>query len=151
MIVFLERQTENSHNRLTSKYSKSLVLLATAGGACQKMSCCSFYQTIDIHMCSLFLYYSVKNFFKIAFSNPIEHFFLAYSSLSVGLKNWFIGKDPDDGKDWGQEEKGATEEGMVGWHQWLSGHEFEQTLGDREEQGSLPCCSPWGHKESDTT
>ena len=62
-----------------------------------------------------------------------------------------IGKDPDSGKDWGQEEKGATEDEMVGWHHWLSGHEFEQTPGESKGQGSLVCCSPWGHKESDTT
>ena len=55
------------------------------------------------------------------------------------------------GKDWRQEEKGTTEDKMVGWHHWLHGHEFEQTLGDSAGQGSLVCCSPWGHKESDTT
>ena len=61
------------------------------------------------------------------------------------------GKDPDAGKDWGQEEKGATEDEMVGWHHWPNGHEFEQTLEDSEGQGSLACCSPWRRKESDTT
>ena len=61
-----------------------------------------------------------------------------------------IGKDPDAGKDWRQ-EKGATEDEMVGWHYWLNGHEFEQTLGDSEGQGSLTCCSSWGCKESDMT
>ena len=50
-------------------------------------------------------------------------------------------KDPDVGKDWGQEEKGATEDEMVGWHHWLNGHEFEQTQGDSEGQGSLACRS----------
>ena len=63
----------------------------------------------------------------------------------------FIGKDPDAGKDWEQEEKGATEDEMVGWHYWLNGHEFEQIPGDSEGQGSLVCCSPWGHKKLDTT
>ena len=48
-------------------------------------------------------------------------------------------------------EKGMTEDEMVEWHHWLNGHEFEQTLGDSEGQWSLACCSPWGHKESDTT
>ena len=67
------------------------------------------------------------------------------------VKSWFIGKDPDAGKDWGQEEKGVTEDDVVGWHHWLHGHEFEQTLEDNERQGSLSCCSPWGCKESDTT
>ena len=65
-------------------------------------------------------------------------------------KNWFIGKDPDAGKDWRQ-EKGTTEDEMVGWHHWLDGHEFEQALRVGDGQGSLLCCSPWGHKESDTT
>ena len=67
------------------------------------------------------------------------------------VKNWLIGKDPDAGKDLGQEEQGTTEDEMVGWHHWLNEHEFEQTLGDSEGQGSLACCSPWGCKESDTT
>ena len=53
------------------------------------------------------------------------------------LKSWLIGKDPDAGKDWGQEEKGAIKDEMVGWHHWLNGHEFEPTLGDSEGQGSL--------------
>ena len=66
-------------------------------------------------------------------------------------KRRLTGKDPDDGKDWRQEEKGITEAEVVGWHHWLCGHEFEQALGDGEEQGSLVCCSPWGCKELDTT
>ena len=65
------------------------------------------------------------------------------------MKSWLIGKDPDAGKDWGQEEKGMTEDKMVG--HWLDGHEFEQTLGDSEGQGGLACCSPGGHKESNMT
>ena len=67
------------------------------------------------------------------------------------LKSQLIGKDPDAGKDWGQEEKGMTEDEMVGWHHWLNGHEFEQIPGDSEGQGILACYSPWGHKELDTT
>ena len=66
-------------------------------------------------------------------------------------KSQVIGKDPDAGKDWRKEEKGATEDEMVGWHHWLDGHEFEQALGIGDGQGSLVCYSPWGHKESDTT
>ena len=66
-------------------------------------------------------------------------------------KNWLIGKDPDSGKDWGQEEKGTTEAEMVGWHHRLNGHGFEQAPGVGDGQGSLACCSPWGHKESDMT
>ena len=66
-------------------------------------------------------------------------------------KSRLTGKDPDAGKDWRQEEKGTTEDEMVGWHQWLDGHEFVQALGVGDGQGSLECCSPWGHKELDTT
>ena len=65
-----------------------------------------------------------------------------------GAKSWLVRKDPDAGKDWRQEEKGMIEDEMVGWHQRLKGHEFEQTLGDGEGQGSLACCGPWGRKES---
>ena len=61
-------------------------------------------------------------------------------------KNWLIGKDPDAGKDWRQEEKGTTDE-MVVWHHQLNGHELEQVLGVGDRQESLVCCSPWGHKE----
>ena len=64
-------------------------------------------------------------------------------------KSWLIGKDPDAGKDWGREEKGMTEDEMVGWHHRLDGHEFEQAPGVGDGQGSLVCCSPRGHKESD--
>ena len=64
----------------------------------------------------------------------------------LDAKCQFIGKDPDAGKDWGQEEKGVTEDEVVGWHHRLNGHELEKTPGDGEGQGSLSCCSPWGHK-----
>ena len=70
---------------------------------------------------------------------------------SPDVKNWLIGKDPDTGEDWGQVEKGMTEDEMVGWHHWLSGHKFEQALGVGDGQGSLLCYTPRGHKESDTT
>ena len=66
-------------------------------------------------------------------------------------KNGLIGKDPDAGKDWRQEEKGMTEDKMVRCHHQLDGHEFEQALGVDDGQGSLVCCSPWGLKESDMT
>ena len=66
-------------------------------------------------------------------------------------KNWLIGKYSDAGKDWRQEEKGTTKDEMVGWHHWLDGHEFEQALWVGDGQGSLACCSPWSHKELDTT
>ena len=66
-------------------------------------------------------------------------------------KNWLIVKYSDAGQGWRQEEKGTTEDEMVGWHNGLNGHEFEQAPGDSEGQGSLACCSPWGRKESDIT
>ena len=66
-------------------------------------------------------------------------------------RNWLPGKDPDAGKDWRQEEKGMTEDEMVGWHHRLNWHGFGWTLGVGDGQGGLACCSPWGHKESDTT
>ena len=62
-----------------------------------------------------------------------------------------LGKNPDAWKDWGQEKKGTREDEMIGWHHRLKGHEFEQTPGESEGQGSLACCSPWGCKELDTT
>ena len=66
-------------------------------------------------------------------------------------KSWLIGKDPDAGKDWRQEEKGMTEDEMVRWHHWLKGHEFKQAPRVGVGQGSLVCCNSWGCKESDTT
>ena len=67
-----------------------------------------------------------------------------------GAKSRLIGKHPDGGKDWRQEEKGIREDKMTGWHDRLKGHEFELTLGDGEQQRSLACCNTWGCKESDT-
>ena len=67
------------------------------------------------------------------------------------IKNWLTGKDPDAGKDWRWDEKGTTEDEMVGWHHWLHGHEFEQAPGVGDGQGGLVCCSPWGHKQLDMT
>ena len=66
-------------------------------------------------------------------------------------KSWLIWKDPDAGKDWGQEENGTTEDEMVGWHHRLNGHGFGWTLGVGDGQGGLACCGSWDHKESDTT
>ena len=66
-------------------------------------------------------------------------------------KNWLIGKDPDAGRDWGQEEKGTTEDEMAGWHHWLDGRESGWTPGVGDGQGGLACCDSWGRKESDTT
>ena len=67
------------------------------------------------------------------------------------MSNLLIGKDPDAGKDLRQEEKGMTEDEMVGWHHQLYGHKFEQALGVGDGQGSLVCCGPWGHEELDMT
>ena len=67
------------------------------------------------------------------------------------VKSWLIGKDSDAGRDWGQEEKGTTEDEMAGWHHRLDGHESEWTPGVGDGQGGLACCDSWGHKESDTT
>ena len=66
-------------------------------------------------------------------------------------KSQLTGKDPDGGEDWGQEEKGVTEDEMAGWHHWLNGHESEQTPGDSEGQENPACCSPQGRKESAMT
>ena len=66
-------------------------------------------------------------------------------------KSWLTRKDSYSREDWRQEEKWITEDGMVGWHHWFKGNEFEQAPGDGDGQGGLACCSPWGHKESDTT
>ena len=67
------------------------------------------------------------------------------------VESWLIGKDPDAGRDWGQEEKGTTEDEMAGWHHRLDERESEWTLGDGDGQGGLACCSSWHRKESDTT
>ena len=66
-------------------------------------------------------------------------------------KSWLIGKDSDAGSDWGQEEKGTTEDEMTGWHHWLDGRQYEWTLGVGDGQGGLACCDSWGRKESGTT
>ena len=66
-------------------------------------------------------------------------------------KNGLTGKDPGAGQDWRQEEKGTTENEVVEWHHRLDGHEFEQAPGVGDGQGSMACCSPWGHKKLDTT
>ena len=64
----------------------------------------------------------------------------------VDAKYWLIGEDADAGKDWRQEEKGMTEDEMIGWCHWLNGHEFEWTPGVGDGQGGLACCNPWGHR-----
>ena len=94
----------------------------------------------DIHSCLIYLMkvYDRRNNFYIAYLR-IPH-----------VKSWLIGKDSDARRDWGQEEKGTTEDEMAGWHHWLDGREFEWTPGVGDGQGGLACCNSWGHKESDT-
>ena len=81
------------------------------------------------------------------------HIFLPfwYSAWPPHAKSWLIGKDSDTGRDWGQEEKGTTEDEMAGWHHWLDGHESWWIPGAGDGQGGLACCDSWGHKESDMT
>ena len=67
------------------------------------------------------------------------------------MQSWLIGKDSDAGRDWGQEEKGTTEDEMAGWHHWLDGRESGWTPAVGDGQGGLACCDSWGRKESDTT
>ena len=71
--------------------------------------------------------------------------------MNPHAKSWVTGKNSDAGRDWGQEEKGTTEDEMAGWHHRLNGHEFDWTPGVGDGQGGLACCNSWGHKESDTT
>ena len=73
-----------------------------------------------------------------------------YTSVSFQIRP-DIGRDPDAGKDLRAGVLLDTEDEMIKWHHWLNGHEFEQTLGDSEGQGSLLCCSPWGRKDLDVT
>ena len=84
---------------------------------------------------------------------PLKISTLIWSNLTwpPDAKNWLIWKDSDAGKDWRLEKKETTEDGMVGWHHWLNGHEFGWTLGVGDGQGSLACCNSWGRKESDMT
>ena len=97
------------------------------------------------------LYKECQSFSEIFNKQVFFHFRCYDIDVASDAKSWLIGKDPDAGKNWGQEEMGATEDEMVGWHHWPNGHESEQTPGDSERQRSLACCSPWGHKELHTT
>ena len=89
------------------------------------------------------------------FSGVFPHFssvqFSSVQFSSPDMKSWLIWKDADAGKDWGQKEKGMTEDEMVGWHHWLNGHKSGSTLGVGDGQGGLRCCSFGGHKELDMT
>ena len=74
-----------------------------------------------------------------------------WSGVPLPSPNWLHRKGTNAEKDWKKDDKGMTEDELVGWHHWLDGHEFAQALGVGNGQGSLACCSPWGHKESDMT
>ena len=86
---------------------------------------------------------------------PLEGMMLTKAETPVlwppHVKSWLIGKDSDAGRDWGQEEKGMTEDEMAGWHHWLNGRESEWTPGVGDGQRGLACCDSWGRKEPDTT
>ena len=121
--------------------------------------------------CEDFLFTNIYQVNRIQYklnanSIPIENWMLSspecsLEGLMLKLKLQYFGhmmriansleKDPDAGKNWMQEEKGTTEDEMVGWHYRVNLHEFEQTQGDDEGQGSLACCSSWGRRESDMT
>ena len=82
---------------------------------------------------------------------PVCQLFMYYTTVPPHVKSWLIGKDSDAGRDWGQEEKGTTEDEMAGWHHRLDGRESGWTMGVGDGQGGLACCDSWGRKESDTT
>ena len=85
---------------------------------------------------------------------PVSHMVMGVKISTLWpphVKSWLIGKDSDAGSDWGQEEKGTTEDEMAGWHHWLNGRESEWTPGVGGRQRGLACCDSWGRKESDTT
>ena len=121
-----------------------------------------------INTCSYFCEYSPALIYLLSITNEIQtvhsegdqpwDFFGRHDATAETpvlwpphAKSWFIGKDPDAGRDWGQEEKGMTEDEMAGWHHWLNGRESQWTLGVGDGQGGLACCDSWGCKESDTT
>ena len=79
------------------------------------------------------------------------YFFFSVLNVPPHAKSWLIGKDSGAGRDWGQEEKGTTEDEMAGWHHWLDGRESQWTPEVGDGQGGLACCDSWSRKESDTT
>ena len=86
--------------------------------------------------------------YHIVMKPTLLPFSIVHGVLTARILKWFA--IPSSRRRW-EEKKGTTEDEMVGWHHWLNGHEFEQTPGDSEGQGSLVCCSAWSHKELDTT
>ena len=97
------------------------------------------------------IHYTAFSDWLLSFGNMHLSFIHASKTLATWCEGQLTGKDPGAGKVWGQEGKRVTEDEMVWWRHGLNGREFEQTLGDSEGQGSLVCCHPWGHKESDVT
>ena len=93
------------------------------------------------------------NWLSVYYPFTTNELFSTYSAIiwTPDTKDWLIGKDRDAGKDWRWEEKGTTEEELVGWHHELDGHEFEQAPGVGDGQGRLVCCSPWDRKDLDMT
>ena len=91
------------------------------------------------------------NFVSLAMFSDFLVSFITPVLWPPHAKSWLIGKDSDAGRDWGQEEKGMTEDEMAGWHHWLDGRESEWTPGVGDGQGGLVCCDSWGRKGSDTT
>ena len=108
---------------------------------------------------SLTVHWTARRFNKSILKEISAEYFLEGLMLRLKLqylwppdaKNWLIGKDPDAGKDWRQEEKGMTEGEMVGWHHQLNGREFEWVPRVGDGQGNLACCSPGDSEESDMT
>ena len=94
---------------------------------------------------------SNQSILKISPGCSLERMMLKLKLQYFGRLMWRARKDSDAGRDWGQEEKGTTEDEMAGWHHWLDGRESEWTPEVGDGQGGLACCNPWGHEESDTT
>ena len=107
------------------------------------------------HICvySIYIYIFYNILWLLEVSIYLLHSFVYHKELYLipHAKSWLIGKDSDAGRDWGQEEKGTTEDEMAGWHYWLDGRESEWTPGVYDGQGGLACWYSWGCKESDTT
>ena len=108
---------------------------------------------VRLKMFSLFFMYNLSE--KYYKPITVQYYITVYITDCVSwvphAKSWLIGKDCDAGRDWGQKEKGTTEDEMAGWHHWLDGLESEWTSGVGDGQGGLACCDSWGRKESDTT
>ena len=107
-----------------------------------------------IHICNISYIICVTDIvpYIIPYSiYSVYNHFAVHLKLTQHCNQLLIGKDCDAGRDWGQEEKGTTEDEMAGWHPWLDRRESQWTLGVGDGQGGLACCDSWGHKESDTT